>query len=199
MQEDLLRLENIGKEYDKNRVLKDVSFSLKKGEILGLVGENGAGKSTLMKCLYGIYYRDNGSIKVEGQEVNFMSSKDALDHGVAMIHQELQPIPEMTIAENMFLEDYPNSNRKGEMLEEYEYKISAYLKGLPNTPLGEAKSGKLKKEVFTSYKAAVETETYFSDIVEEHLKNIEENSNIIDESVQRRAYELVNKAVENFR
>ena len=98
-----------------------------------------------------------------------------------------------------FLEKYPSSIRKDEMLEEYEYKISAYLNGLPNTPIHEGKSKKIKKEVLASYKAAIEKDNYFSSIVKEHLKNIEENNNIIDESIQRTTYELVSKALENFR
>lgn len=103
----ILEMRDIDKVFPGVKALDKAQLVVKKGTVHALMGENGAGKSTLMKCLYGIYYRDNGSVKVEGQEVNFVTSKEALQHGVAMIHQELQPIPEMTIAENMFLGDYP--------------------------------------------------------------------------------------------
>lgn len=103
----ILEMKDIDKIFPGVKALDKAQLTVKKGTVHALMGENGAGKSTLMKCLYGIYYRDNGSIKIEGEEVNFLTSKEALDHGVAMIHQELQPIPEMTIAENMFLGDYP--------------------------------------------------------------------------------------------
>ncbi|MDN6672033.1 MAG: sugar ABC transporter ATP-binding protein, partial [Staphylococcus equorum] len=76
------------------------------------MGENGAGKSTLMKCIFGIYHRDSGKMRLDGEEINFSSSKEALDAGIAMIHQELQPIKKMTIAENIFLGNYPLTKYK---------------------------------------------------------------------------------------
>lgn len=103
----LLEMKDIDKVFPGVKALDKAQLTVKSGTVHALMGENGAGKSTLMKCLYGIYYRDGGSVKLEGQEVNFSNSKEALDHGVAMIHQELQPIPQMTIAENIFLGDYP--------------------------------------------------------------------------------------------
>lgn len=104
----LLRLENVGKEYDGNRVLTSVSFNLEKGKILGLVGENGAGKSTLMKILFGMPVIQEtggyeGNIYFEGQKINFSDPKDALKAGIGMVHQEFSLIPGFTVAENVLL------------------------------------------------------------------------------------------------
>ncbi len=104
----LLKLENIGKEYYGNRVLKDINLTLGKGEILGLVGENGAGKSTLMKILFGM---DDiaetggyeGSVYLDGNKVNFKKPFDALKAGVGMVHQEFSLIPGFTTTENVLL------------------------------------------------------------------------------------------------
>lgn len=103
----ILEMKNIEKVFPGVKALDNAQLILRKGTVHALMGENGAGKSTLMKCLFGIYYRDSGEIILDGQEVNFTNSKEALDHGVAMIHQELQPIPQMTIAENLFIGNYP--------------------------------------------------------------------------------------------
>ncbi len=104
----LLRVENIGKEYDGNRVLKDVNFTLEKGEILGLVGENGAGKSTLMKILFGMPVIAEtggyeGAIYLEDQQINFKDPVDALKAGIGMVHQEFSLIPGFTTSENILL------------------------------------------------------------------------------------------------
>lgn len=104
----ILRVENIGKEYDGNRVLKDVSFTLEKGKILGLCGENGAGKSTLMKILFGMPVITEtggyeGAIYFEGKKINFMDPVDALKAGIGMVHQEFSLIPGFTVAENILL------------------------------------------------------------------------------------------------
>lgn len=110
MNEIILEMKNVNKAFPGVQALDDVHFTLKKGTVHALMGENGAGKSTLMKCLYGIYNKDSGSITLEGKEFNFSNSKEAIDAGISMIHQELQPIPMMTVAENVFLGNYP---RKG--------------------------------------------------------------------------------------
>lgn len=103
----ILELEDINKSFPGVRALDNVSLQLRPGTVHALMGENGAGKSTLMKCIFGIYHRDSGTMRLDGEEFNFTSSKEALDAGIAMIHQELQPIEKMTIAENIFLGDYP--------------------------------------------------------------------------------------------
>lgn len=104
----LLRVESVGKEYDGNRVLKDVNFTLGKGKILGLVGENGAGKSTLMKILFGMNVIAEtggyeGSIYLNDKKINFSDPVDALKAGIGMVHQEFSLIPGFTVAENILL------------------------------------------------------------------------------------------------
>jgi len=104
----ILRVEHVGKTYYKNRVLKDVSFTLNKGSILGLVGENGAGKSTLMNILFGMSVITEsggyeGKIFVDEQEVLFSRPADALNAGIGMVHQEFSLIPGFTVTENILL------------------------------------------------------------------------------------------------
>lgn len=99
----LLETQNIRKSFMGHVALGDVSFSLRGGECLALVGENGAGKSTLMKILSGVYKRDHGLIKVKGQEVQISDPKAAQRLGISIIHQELQLIPDLTVYENIFL------------------------------------------------------------------------------------------------
>ena len=109
MTEDvLLQVEGIGKDYFGNVVLSDVSFTLRRGEIIGLVGENGAGKSTLMNILFGMHVIRatggyTGSFRVDGTEARFQSSFDALDAGIGMVHQEFSLIPGFSAAENIVL------------------------------------------------------------------------------------------------
>ncbi|AET66288.1 ABC-type sugar transport system, ATPase component [Desulfosporosinus orientis DSM 765] len=100
---DLLTMENINKSFSGIQVLENVQFSLRRGEVHALMGENGAGKSTLMKILSGIYTKDAGSIQIEGTEIIPSSPRAAQDLGVAIIHQELNMIPDLSIQENMFL------------------------------------------------------------------------------------------------
>ncbi|MBQ3017064.1 MAG: sugar ABC transporter ATP-binding protein [Clostridia bacterium] len=103
----LLRMENISKSFPGVRALNNVSFELKGGTTHALMGENGAGKSTLMKCLFGVYEKDSGEIYLDGEAVEFKNSKDALNHGVAMVHQELNQALKLTVAENMWLGRFP--------------------------------------------------------------------------------------------
>lgn len=100
---DLLTMEGINKSFSGVKVLEDVHFSLRQGEVHALMGENGAGKSTLMKILCGIYSKDAGSIQIRGTESVAFSPKAAQALGVAIIHQELNMIPDLSIQENMFL------------------------------------------------------------------------------------------------
>ena len=85
----LLEMKNISKSFPGVKALDNVSLTVKAGTVHALMGENGAGKSTLMKCLFGMYNKDSGSIYLNGAEINFKTSKEALESGVAMVHQEL--------------------------------------------------------------------------------------------------------------
>lgn len=104
----LLELEHIGKEFYGNRVLSDISFSIKPGEIVGLVGENGAGKSTLLNILFGMPVISStggyeGTIQLDGKRVQFSSPNQALAAGIGMVHQEFSLIPGFTATENILL------------------------------------------------------------------------------------------------
>ncbi len=103
MSEVLVEMKNIQKSFPGVHALDDVQLSLKKGEVLGLIGENGAGKSTLMKVLAGIYSKDSGAVLVKGKEAEIPSPRAALDLGISMIHQELNLMPHLTIADNIFI------------------------------------------------------------------------------------------------
>jgi inositol transport system ATP-binding protein len=102
-EEYILELENITKQFPGVKALDNIRLKVRKGTVHALMGENGAGKSTLMKIIFGIYSPDSGTIKFKGREIKLSGSKDALANGISMIHQELTPIPQMTVAENVFL------------------------------------------------------------------------------------------------
>lgn len=99
----LLRMEDITKVFPGVKALDSVSLTVKAGTVHALMGENGAGKSTLMKCLFGIYKKDSGHIYLEGKEVDFGSSREALDNGVAMVHQELNQALKRNVMDNIWL------------------------------------------------------------------------------------------------
>ncbi|MEQ9721376.1 sugar ABC transporter ATP-binding protein [Yersinia alsatica] len=99
----ILEAEGISKQFPGVKALNKVGIKIKPGSVHALMGENGAGKSTLMKCLIGIYHPDEGTIKVKGEVVTFSDTLDALHAGIAMIHQELNLVPHMTVAENIWL------------------------------------------------------------------------------------------------
>ena len=103
MSEMILSMKGIKKVFGGICALNDVQFELKKGEIHALIGENGAGKSTLMKILIGLCEPDSGEIILKGKKVQFHSPLDALKNGISMIHQEISLIPEMDVAENIWL------------------------------------------------------------------------------------------------
>lgn len=103
MQEVILRMSNIRKTFPGVVALDEVDLNVRSGTVHSLMGENGAGKSTLMKCLIGMYQPDSGSVELAGEEMNFKDTKDGLEHGISMIHQELSPVPEMMVAENIWL------------------------------------------------------------------------------------------------
>lgn len=103
----LLEMRGITKEFPGVKALDGVSLTVRPGTVHALMGENGAGKSTLMKCLFGIYSKDSGTITLEGREVNFKSSREAMENGVAMVHQELNQALTRTVTDNLWLGRYP--------------------------------------------------------------------------------------------
>ena len=106
-QDVLLQMTDICKEFPGVKALDHVSLTVKAGTVHALMGENGAGKSTLMKCLFGIYDKDSGKIELEGKEINFKNSKEALENGVAMVHQELNQALKRNVMDNLWLGRYP--------------------------------------------------------------------------------------------
>src|SRR5258708_37684941 len=99
----LISVQQLCKSFPGVRALHDVRFKLDAGEVHALMGENGAGKSTLMKILAGIYTKDTGEIRYNGEGVDFSSPRDALAAGIGIIHQELQLMNHLTVAKNHFI------------------------------------------------------------------------------------------------
>ncbi|HZJ68612.1 MAG TPA: sugar ABC transporter ATP-binding protein [Candidatus Eisenbacteria bacterium] len=99
----LVELTKVNKSFFGVQALKDVSFDLKAGEVHALVGENGAGKSTLMKILTGIYHKDSGEINIKGEEQSIENVRDSMDLGISLIHQELNLVNHLTVAQNIFI------------------------------------------------------------------------------------------------
>ncbi|WP_406248637.1 sugar ABC transporter ATP-binding protein [Microbacterium sp. M] len=141
MSEPILRVEGISKGFPGVQALKDVHLEVRSGEVLVLVGENGAGKSTLMKILSGIYMRDEGTIVFEGREVELTSPLQAQQLGITIIHQEMNLMPDLTVAQNIYIGREPMS---GGFLS--ERKLNRQTSGLlrrleidldPRQPVGE--------------------------------------------------------------
>ncbi|MGN0493359.1 MAG: ATP-binding cassette domain-containing protein, partial [Acutalibacteraceae bacterium] len=139
----LLKMENIEKTFPGVKALDNVSLTVKAGTVHALMGENGAGKSTLMKCLFGVYAKDGGKIYLEGKEINFKNSKEALENGVAMVHQELNQALKRNVMDNMWLGRFPT-----------------VAKGVPIT--SEQKMYKATKEVFDKLEINVDPKTVMS-------------------------------------
>ncbi|MCI9315974.1 MAG: sugar ABC transporter ATP-binding protein [Lachnospiraceae bacterium] len=107
MSEYRLEMHDVVKTFPGVRALGGAQLNLRPGTVHALMGENGAGKSTLMKCMFGIYHMDEGEVIYEGEKVEIKGPLDALNRGIAMVHQELQPIPERSIGENIYVGRYP--------------------------------------------------------------------------------------------
>jgi ribose transport system ATP-binding protein len=103
----VLELKNVSKSFGGVSALRDVDFTLARGEIHGLVGENGAGKSTMMKIIAGMHHDFQGQMLLDGREVRFRNPHDSLALGIGMVHQELSVVPDLTVAENVFLGTQP--------------------------------------------------------------------------------------------
>ena len=113
MSEYRLEMRGVCKSFPGVKALDHAQLHLRPGTVHALMGENGAGKSTLMKCMFGIYKMDEGEIIFEGQKVSIADPLEALKMGIAMVHQELQPIPARTVGENIFLGRYPMKKALG--------------------------------------------------------------------------------------
>ena len=139
--EYLLEMSNIVKEFPGVKALNNVTLKVKPGSVHALMGENGAGKSTLMKCLFGIYEKDGGKVLLEGKEINFRNAKEALENGVAMVHQELNQVRQRTVVDNIWLGRYP---KKGFFVDEkkmYEDTVSIFKElDIPTDPLAKVES-----------------------------------------------------------
>ena len=107
MSEYRLEMRGVVKTFPGVKALDHAQLQLRPGTVHALMGENGAGKSTLMKCMFGIYHMDEGEVIYEGEKVEIKGPLDALNRGIAMVHQELQPIPERSIGENIYVGRYP--------------------------------------------------------------------------------------------
>ena len=107
--EAMVTMRGIRKEFPGVVAVDNVDFETAKGEVMGLLGENGAGKSTLLNILYGLYRADAGSIEIDGKPVKISSSKDAINHGIGMVHQAFTLVPNLTVRENIILGFEPSS------------------------------------------------------------------------------------------
>ncbi len=136
----LLFMQNIVKTFPGVKALDNVSLTVESGTVHALMGENGAGKSTLMKCLFGVYRKDSGKVFLEGKEVDFKTSKEALDMGVAMVHQELNQALKLSVTDNMWLGRFPKT-----------------LKGVPI--VSERKMYNDTKEIFKELNITVDPKT----------------------------------------
>jgi ribose transport system ATP-binding protein len=130
MSANIVEMKGISKAFPGVQALDKVDFSCRAGEVHAVVGENGAGKSTLMKVLAGAYHPDTGSIRYRGEEISFTSPRDAQRHGIAIIYQEFNLLPDLTVGENIFLGREPQK-RMGfiDNTQLYE-KAAALLEGL---------------------------------------------------------------------
>ncbi len=145
MGDALLQFEGVEKGFPGVRALGGVSFGVRAGEVHALLGENGAGKSTLLKILSGVYRPDGGRLVVAGKEVRFGSTVEALGAGVAVIYQELHLVPQLSVAENLFLGHLPTAGgviRRGELLERAAAQLRAVGETMdPRTAVGKLPIG----------------------------------------------------------
>ena len=162
----LLKMENIEKAFPGVKALDKVNLSVKAGTVHALMGENGAGKSTLMKCLFGVYNKDAGRIYLDGKEIDFKNSKEALENGVAMVHQELNQALKRNVMDNMWLGRFPT-----------------VAKGIPIT--SEKKMYTATKEVFKNLGLDIDPKTVMSTMpvsqrqMVEIAKSVSYNSKVI--------------------
>ena len=188
--EFLLEMNDISKSFPGVKALDRVTLKVKRGSVHALMGENGAGKSTLMKCLFGVYSEDSGNIKFEGEEVSFSNPKEALENGIAMVHQELNQVLKMTVADNIWLGRYPNNlgvvckslyyEKTLDIFKELELDIDPYIK-MEKLSVSDRQMIEIAKAV--SYEAKI----FVLD---------EPTSSLADEEV-RRLFKIINKLKQN--
>ena len=136
--ETILEIRNVTKKFGQIAVFKDVSFQLRRGEVLAMVGENGAGKSTMMNILGGVYPQGEyeGELFLEGKSIAFQSEKDSINAGIQMIHQEISLHQDLSVAENVFLGNLTNTkgivNWKSVYSEAAKYLDMVHLKADPH-------------------------------------------------------------------
>jgi inositol transport system ATP-binding protein len=184
--EFLLEMKNVTKTFPGVKALDGVHLKVRKGTVHGLMGENGAGKSTLMKIINGIYRPDSGEMYFKGKKVDFKNTRDSLDAGIAMIHQELSPIPEMTVAENIFLGREPSKfgivdekelyRMTQELLDGLHIKINPYTK---------------MRELSTAYTQLVEIAKAIS--YDADLIIMDESTSAITEKEVAQLFEMIRK------
>src|SRR5918999_3367995 len=138
----VLELRGIRKVFPGVVALDEVDFDLRAGEVHALVGENGAGKSTLIKIVAGLYRRDQGTMRVDGEEVDFKGPADAIARRIKVVYQELDLVPGLSVAENVFLGHYPRTKRGLVDFAAMRERTSGLLAQLglrldPETPVGE--------------------------------------------------------------
>lgn len=121
--ENILEMKNITKEFPGVKALSGVDLKVQPGTVHALMGENGAGKSTLVKCLIGIHPPTSGTILFEGREVRFRNTREALSSGISMIHQELSPVPERSVCENLWIGRLP---KKGPVVDHRRLRADSY-------------------------------------------------------------------------
>lgn len=102
MEEYRLKIANMSKSFPGVKALDNIKLAVKPGSVHALIGENGAGKSTLMKCLFGLYHPDSGTIEIDGRVMDIKDPNDALKNGISMIHQELNPVPYRNVVDNIW-------------------------------------------------------------------------------------------------
>lgn len=160
-----IKMTDISKSFGQNKVLEGVDFELTTGEIHALMGENGAGKSTLMNILTGLHKRDAGQIMIDGQEHYYESTKDAENHGVSFIHQEINSLSNMTVIDNMFLNkelktklgllDYKAMEKEARrVFEQLNIKIDLY-KEMGELSVGQQQMIEISKSLMTEAKVII--------------------------------------------
>ena len=110
--EIILKVENVSKSFPGVKALDNVSVDICKGEVFALLGENGAGKSTLINLMSGVYQLDEGRIFFNGKHVDLQSPQEAQKLGISVVHQELNFVPMLSVAENLYINTYGNSKKK---------------------------------------------------------------------------------------